>query len=141
MSDDTLPGAKGKHKSSEYERTGEDQEWSDIDYLTCPPTLVAFLLDEKVWASVHVEHLTDIVWPENPFDSLELEIGKKELIENLTRRFKKKETSKGSQQDTGGGQGGNLIIFLSGPPGVGKTLTAGDDPRSYHMQAQTWREC
>ncbi|KAL3302804.1 AAA family ATPase [Colletotrichum asianum] len=122
--DDAMPDANGKQNSLEHEKTGDDHKWTDIDYLTCPPTLVAFLLDEKVWANVQVEHLTDIVWPESPFDSLGLEIGKKELIQNLTRRFKTKEVSEGSHQDTGGGQEGNLIIFLTGPPGVGKTLTA-----------------
>ncbi|KAF4812479.1 Fidgetin-like protein 1 [Colletotrichum siamense] len=119
-----MPDAKGKQKSLEHEKTGEDHKWTDIDYLTCPPTLVAFLLDDKVWAKIQVEHLTDIVWPGNPFDLLELEAGKKEFIQNLTCRFKTKEVSEGSHQDTGGGQGGNLIVFLTGPPGVGKTLTA-----------------
>ncbi|EQB55636.1 hypothetical protein CGLO_04414 [Colletotrichum gloeosporioides Cg-14] len=124
MRDDAMPGAKDEKMSSEYAKTGKDHEWTDIDYLTCPPTLVAFLLDEKVWANVQVENLTDIVWPKSPLDSLELEIGKKELIQNLTCRFKTKEVTEASHQDTGGGQGGNLCIFLTGPPGVGKTLTA-----------------
>ncbi|KAF4880300.1 Spastin [Colletotrichum siamense] len=118
--DDAMSGANSKRESSEYEKAGEDHGWTDFDYLTCPPTLVAFLLDENVWANIYVEHLTDIVWPENPFGSLELEIGKKALIQDLTRRFK----TNGSHPDTGGGQGGNLVIFLTGPPGVGKTLTA-----------------
>ncbi|KAF4916415.1 ATP-dependent zinc metalloprotease YME1-like protein [Colletotrichum viniferum] len=124
MSEDALPDAKSKQKSPEYGQTREDHEWTDIDYLTCPPTLVAFLLYENKWVSVDVEHLTDIIWPESPFDSLELEVGKKKLIQDLTHRFKKKEVSQGSHQDTGGQQGGNLVIFLTGPPGVGKTLTA-----------------
>ncbi|KAH0426580.1 hypothetical protein CcaCcLH18_10264 [Colletotrichum camelliae] len=124
MSEDALPGAKGKQKSSEYDQAEQDHEWTDIDYLTGPPTLVAFLLDENVWVNVHVEHLTDIVWPETPLDSLELDIGKKRLMRNLTRRFKTEETSEGSDRNTGGGQGGNLTILLSGPPGIGKTLTA-----------------
>ncbi|KAF5486637.1 ATP-dependent zinc metalloprotease YME1-like protein [Colletotrichum siamense] len=124
MGDKVLLGEKGKQKSSEYERTRGDYEWTDIDCLTCPPMLVAFLLEENIWVNVHVEHLTDIVWPENPFDSLELEIGKKSLIQNITGRFKTKEIREGSHQDTGGGLRGNLIIFLTGPPGVGKTLTA-----------------
>ncbi|KAK1851925.1 FAD binding domain-containing protein [Colletotrichum chrysophilum] len=122
--DDAMPDAKGEQKSLEHEKMGEDHEWTDIEYLNCPPTLVAFLLDEKVWANVQVEHLTDIVWPERPFDSLGLEIGKKVLIQNLTCRFKTKEVTEVSNQDTGGVQGGNLCIFLTGPPGVGKTLTA-----------------
>ncbi|KAF5506947.1 hypothetical protein CGCA056_v013008 [Colletotrichum aenigma] len=119
-----MPGAKGKQKSSEDETTRKDYEWTDIDYLTCPPTLVAFLLDENMWVNVHVEHLTDIAWPETPFDPLELEIGKKELIQNLTRCFKTTKTSEGSNQDARAGQRGNLIILLKGPSGVGKTLTA-----------------
>ncbi|KAJ3957595.1 hypothetical protein N0V92_005845 [Colletotrichum tropicale] len=124
MSEDALPDAKGKQKSPEYGQTREYHEWTDIDYLTCPPTLVAFLLYDNKWVNVDVEHLTDIIWPESPFDSLELEVGKKKLIQDLTHRFKKKEVSQGSHQDTGGQQGGNLVIFLTGPPGVGKTLTA-----------------
>ncbi|KAF4419671.1 hypothetical protein CFRS1_v005552 [Colletotrichum fructicola] len=91
MSDDALPGAKGKQKSLEYEEAREDHQWTDIDYLTCPPMLVAFLLDENVWAKVHVENLTDIVWPGSPLDTLDLEVEKKELVQNLTRRFETKE--------------------------------------------------
>ncbi|KAF5486426.1 ATP-dependent zinc metalloprotease FtsH 2 [Colletotrichum fructicola] len=106
MSDDALPGAKGKQKSLEYEEAREDHQWTDIDYLTCPPMLVAFLLDE------------------NPARHTRPEVEKKELVQNLTRRFETKEVSEGSHQDTGEGQGGNLIIFLTGPPGVGKSLTA-----------------
>ncbi|KAI8184267.1 Bifunctional solanapyrone synthase [Colletotrichum sp. SAR 10_75] len=90
LDNDELPEAKGKQKSSEYEKTRGDHEWTNIDFLTCPSTLVAFSLDEKVWVNVQVERLSDVVWLESPFDFLELDTGKKKLIQNLTRRFKTK---------------------------------------------------
>ena len=63
----------------------------------------------------------EIKWNESAFESLVLPSDHKELILALTESQVK---NKDSFDDVIQGKGKGMIILLSGPPGVGKTLTA-----------------
>ncbi|OAA65431.1 ATPase, AAA-type, core [Niveomyces insectorum RCEF 264] len=99
-------------------------ELTDEDYMVCRKTVVAFLLDRKLWVFyVEIHHLREIEWKNDPFQSLQLSSDKKRLVHRLVKGF-----DGGSEQDTYDdlieGKGKGLIFLLHGPPGLGKTLTA-----------------
>lgn len=68
-----------------------------------------------------VNHIEDITWSDDAFNSLVLPEDQKEVILSLAESQLK---SKTEFDDVIEGKGKGMIILLSGPPGVGKTLTA-----------------
>ncbi|KAI9817745.1 MAG: hypothetical protein M1827_000864 [Pycnora praestabilis] len=89
--------------------------------LICTPVLQAYSLKTKLWLNVFVDSVTEVQFSEGAFDSLVLPEKQKELILAFAEsqvRFKK------SFDDVIQGKGRGIILLLSGPPGVGKTLTA-----------------
>lgn len=131
-SDDDLDADEIVQRHNEKRRkqnmTWDTQKFTDDDYLMCPPTLVAFLLREKVWAfDIHVHGLKEIVWKQDPFLSLQLPEEKKSLVKHLVQSFGAETNIAGSNsyEDIIEGKGRGLVFLLHGPPGLGKTLTAG----------------
>lgn len=116
------------------------QPLSDEDYLLCPSWVFAFLLEEKMWVGyVLLDCLESIAWKADPYEFLQLPSEKKIFIKSLVQGFGARRVaaeSSGGQQakdDEDGeefddiieGKGRGLIFLLHGPPGLGKTLTAG----------------
>jgi SpoVK/Ycf46/Vps4 family AAA+-type ATPase len=64
----------------------------------------------------------DIPWSEHAFDSLVLDSSEKDLLLALVDRDEFRTAKPFHDFISGKGQG--MIMLLSGPPGVGKTLTA-----------------
>jgi hypothetical protein len=108
----------------EWLQDGESKELSELDYLVCPSTIYAFLLEKKLWALVQVDLIDEIEWIENPFSFLEFEQGKKRLIKGLVESFNTDDEFTGFD-DIVRGKGKGLIFLLHGDPGLGKTMTAG----------------
>lgn len=89
--------------------------------LICSASLKGYSLRNKKWLTFSIGSVKDIKYNEGAFDSLILPDDHKELILALTEsQVANKETF----DDVIQGKGKGMIMLLSGPPGVGKTLTA-----------------
>ena len=113
-----ISGMKVYHSGTEA-----NSSLSDEELMICYPWLPGFSLELKKWAQFSVANITEIVYNDKAFESLVLPDKQKKLISSLMER-------QDHQQDDGfddliQGKGRGLIFLLHGPPGVGKTYTAG----------------
>lgn len=89
--------------------------------LTCSSSLKGYSLKNKKWLTFSIDAIKDIKYNDRAFESLVLPSDHKELILALAEsQVLNKETF----DDVVQGKGKGMIMLLSGPPGVGKTLTA-----------------
>ncbi|KAL8798626.1 MAG: hypothetical protein Q9182_006520 [Xanthomendoza sp. 2 TL-2023] len=89
--------------------------------LLCSSTLKGYSLKNKKWLMFTISAVGDIKWDDRAFESLVLPSDHKELILALTES---QMVNKDTFDDVIQGKGRGMIMLLSGPPGVGKTLTA-----------------
>ncbi|KAF4547892.1 ATPase-like protein 4 [Elsinoe fawcettii] len=94
----------------------------DDHLLLCTNELRGYCLTKKAWVNFYVENVHDIRWNEDAFSSLVLPEQDKEIL----YAFADSQVNHGGTHfdDVIEGKGQGIIILLSGPPGVGKTLTA-----------------
>lgn len=83
--------------------------------------LRGYSLRDKKWMSFYIDNIQDIVWNTDAFDSLVAPQEQKDLILAFAEAQNKTQTS---FDDFIQGKGKGIIMLLTGPPGVGKTLTA-----------------
>ena len=112
---------------------------TDEQIMTVNTVLYGFSLGDKIWGkrdpicrkyillntigAFAVSQLSEVVWNERIFKSLVLEEDQRDLVHDLVQAHE----STGDEQvfdDVVRGKGKGLIGLLTGPPGVGKTLTA-----------------
>lgn len=100
----------------------EPAELSEDQLLVCYYRVPALSLVTKRWGMVDVQQIEDINFHSDTFAKLVLLQEKKEIIAALVRSWEK-----GAEgfDDLIKGKGKGLIFLLHGPPGVGKTFTAG----------------
>lgn len=103
-----------------------DLEVNDTILMACSHEVPAYTLDTKKWGWFNVEDIQPVAFNNEGFDNLVLPREKKELISSLIVSSK---LPGFSTDDFVQGKGKAVIILLHGPPGVGKTFTAG---RSYY---------
>jgi SpoVK/Ycf46/Vps4 family AAA+-type ATPase len=94
------------------------------------PRVHGYSFKKKQWLLFYIDRITDITFDSNAFGSLVLPEDQKELILSFAESQTKNNTS---FDDLISGKGRGHITLLSGPPGVGKTLTA--ESVSEHMHA------
>ncbi|OJD27687.1 hypothetical protein ACJ73_00915 [Blastomyces percursus] len=111
---------------------------SDDDLLISPPTVLGFGLDDKLWGEFAIDNIREIQWSQGIFDKLVLSQDRKEVIMAVTERHIGEGRDK-SFDDFIRGKGRGLIVLLSGPPGVGKTLTA--EALAEHCRRPLYRVC
>ena len=88
------------------------------------PLLYGFSLGDKTWGAFAVSQVDSISWNDTIMDSLVLDSERKDFIHALVRAHGQKEVGNEAFDDFVRDKGRGLIGLLSGPPGVGKTLTA-----------------
>ncbi|KAK4244639.1 mitochondrial sorting [Corynascus novoguineensis] len=84
------------------------------------PRTRGYSLKFKKWLDFFVEQITEVEWNSTAFDRLVLPPDQKELIMS----FSESQIAGSRFDDIIQGKGKGIICLLSGPPGVGKTLTA-----------------
>ena len=90
--------------------------------LICSSSLKGYSMNNKSWLTFSIELVKPIKWNDTAFSSLVLPGDHKDLILALARAQMEKHTN--TFDDVIEGKGRGMIMLLSGPPGVGKTLTA-----------------
>ena len=99
----------------------ENQKLSEDQLSTCSASFRGYSLKDKKWLCFWIDSFTDIIWNDKAFESLVLPSDQKELI----LAFAESQAKHGDAfDDVVKGKGKGIIMLLSGPPGVGKTLTA-----------------
>jgi SpoVK/Ycf46/Vps4 family AAA+-type ATPase len=109
------------HKNEMPKSTDSKEKLTEDQLLLATDELRGYSLKDKKWLIFFIPHVKDIVWNEDAFKSLVAPPNQKELILAFTRSQRK---NKERFDDVIQGKGRGIIMLLSGPPGVGKTLTA-----------------
>ena len=91
--------------------------------MTCHHSFRGFSLRLKRWCMFQINNVTKITYNSTAFDGLILSAEKKSLISSLLSRpdIRIQDTF----DDLIDGKGKGVVFLLYGPPGVGKTYTAG----------------
>lgn len=97
--------------------------------LLCPATSVGYSLAQKNWGYFDIDLLDDVDWTLSPTRELEIPLAQKEMLKDLIMEHHSKPWS----SEIASGKGEGLIFLLCGPPGCGKTLTAGERTYFIHM--------
>lgn len=120
--------------SDEYDEIDEDSADKDAagsqsrtvsltkdQLLLCGFTLRGFSLKNKKWLTFSTDAVKDITYNEGAFQSLVLPEDHKELVLAMAESQR---LNREAFDDVVQGKGKGMIMLLSGPPGVGKTMTA-----------------
>ncbi|PUU80698.1 hypothetical protein B9Z19DRAFT_1078786 [Tuber borchii] len=126
----TTPGAT-KKKLLETGKTAErikdalvPEEMTEEQLLLCSPTVLGFSFGDKLWAEFAVEHVNEIKFNPDAFESLVLPKAQKKIVKALVESHTSNRGSRPGIDDVIKGKGKGLVAVLHGRPGVGKTLTA-----------------
>ncbi|PYI11089.1 P-loop containing nucleoside triphosphate hydrolase protein [Aspergillus sclerotiicarbonarius CBS 121057] len=93
-------------------------------HLIATPILRGYSLKDKKWLEFNVDKVKEITWNSHAFDSLVLPSPRQDLKELILSFARAQSRSLNEFDDVIQGKGRGVIVLLSGPPGVGKTLTA-----------------
>ncbi|KAJ5324416.1 hypothetical protein N7476_003016 [Penicillium atrosanguineum] len=99
-------------------------ELHDDQRMVTSNMVYGYALKNKEWLTFFLDCTSEIVWDSQAFDSLVLP-KEHENLKDLILAFAKAQSKKLDDfDDVVQGKGRGVIMQLSGPPGVGKTLTA-----------------
>jgi hypothetical protein len=109
------------NKISPYAESPERRCLSEYELILAVPFVRGYALKTKKWLIFYITKIVPINFNNKAFASLVLSAEQKELILAFVEsQVKHKDTF----DDVIAGKGRGMILMLSGPPGVGKTLTA-----------------
>ncbi|KAJ6015118.1 hypothetical protein N7540_009709 [Penicillium herquei] len=107
-----------------YDSNRCPQELGDEDRLIASPMVHGYSLKEKEWFPLYVEYTKEIEWSTDAFESLVPIRGQEDLKDLLLGVAIAQSQKQVLFDDIIPGKGQGIIMQLSGPSGVGKTLTA-----------------
>lgn len=110
------------HSVTVWGETHFTDKLNDEQRLVTSPSVYGYSLRDKEWLQFYLDCTSQIEWNSTAFDSLVLP-KEQENLKELILAFAKSH-SKSSFDDVVQGKGRGIIMQLSGPPGVGKTMTA-----------------
>lgn len=96
---------------------------SNEELLICVAQCYGFALTTKRWILFHIANLQPVDYNKDAFQYLMLAQGLKKMLSSLVNIQHEKTPQ---FDDLVAGKGKGLIVLLHGPPGVGKTFTAGE---------------
>lgn len=98
---------------------------TDEDAALCTAFLRGYSLNKRMWGYFNVGLVKEVEWLTNSFEKLILRQQSKDAIMALVTSYI---DSPSVVPDLVQGKGAGMVFLLHGPPGVGKTLTAGMCP-------------
>lgn len=98
------------------------EKLTEMDLASLPSIIPGFSLAHRSWGFFLISHIGQIRWNEQAFDSLHLEPRRKDAVWRLVREHR---LGTSLFDDIVAGKGRGLVFLLHGPPGSGKTMTAG----------------
>ena len=113
----------------------DNTEISDQQALLTPPDVLGFALQSKVWAEFSVESVKEIEWDDTCFAKLAIDDDAKTVLKTLVERHENMRTK---FKDIVEHKGVGRVFLLHGPPGAGKTLTAGKGENSLPLTMVDW---
>lgn len=98
---------------------------NDLYFLVCSPSIPAFILADRRWGHVGLDHLSDVKCDTESFKYLVLDPGVKLTVKALIGKFASSDGKVSPwPNDFVRNKGEGRIFLLHGSPGVGKTCTA-----------------
>jgi hypothetical protein len=107
-----------------------DYHMTDDQALLAPARTKGFSMTDKQFAWLLVDGISEPKFEESAFTALAMPAASKALIRSLARNHKADDAG---FEDLVKGKGHGMVISLEGPPGSGKTLTAGKLRCSDHL--------
>ncbi|KAJ5899699.1 hypothetical protein N7495_004443 [Penicillium taxi] len=101
-----------------------DDVLTDEQRIVASGMVYGYSLKDKEWLKFYLDSTSDIEWNTRAFDSLVLPKGQENLKELILAFAQAQSKQVDDFDDVVQGKGRGIIMQLSGPPGVGKTLTA-----------------
>ncbi|KAJ5564920.1 hypothetical protein N7513_001162 [Penicillium frequentans] len=100
------------------------QELTETEWVIASPMVHGYSIKDKEWLQFYLDNAKDIEWNTQAFDSLVLPKGQEDFKDLILAFAKAQSKQLDNFDDIVQGKGRGIIMQLSGPPGVGKTLTA-----------------
>ncbi|KAJ5935338.1 AAA family ATPase [Penicillium verhagenii] len=100
------------------------QELTETEWVTASPMVHGYSIKDKEWLQFYLDNSKEIEWNTKAFDSLVLPKGQEDFKDLILAFAKAQSKQLDNFDDIVQGKGRGIIMQLSGPPGVGKTLTA-----------------
>lgn len=98
---------------------------NDMYFLVCSPNIPAFILSDRRWGQVSIDHLSDVKCDTEAFKYLVLDEDVKSTVKALIGKFASSDGKVSPwPNDFVRNKGEGRIFLLHGSPGVGKTCTA-----------------